>query len=89
MRWVYGYYCLLWQEAVKGDGSLKVKLLFLLLFCLCVFGCGDEVVMSRQVLEIVSPSEAVITAPPEVVWDGIRLNQRYFPREPVEAFEAE
>ena len=45
--------------------------------------------MSRQVLEIVSPSEAVITAPPEVVWDGIRLNQRYFPREPVEAFEAE
>ena len=45
------------------------------LLWLCVWGCGDEV-LSPQVLEIVSPAEVVVSAPPESVWDGIRLNQR-------------
>ena len=53
-----------------------MKHFFVLLLTFTVLGCGDEVVVSRQVLEIVSLSEAVITAPPEAVWDGIRLNQR-------------
>ena len=61
------------------------KKVFLLL-CLCVWGCGDEV-FSPQVLEIVSPAEPVVSAPPESVWDGIRLNQQDFPREA--GFEAE
>lgn len=53
-----------------------MKRFFVLLLTLSVLGCGDEVVVSRQVLEIVSASDAGVTAPPEAVWDGIRLNQR-------------
>ncbi len=56
------------------------------LLCLCVSGCGD-VVLPPQVLDIVSLSESVVIVPPEEVWDGIRLNQRIFPREA--GFEAE
>lgn len=52
-----------------------------------LIGCGgDEVVVSRQVLEIISPSAAVVTAPPEELWDWIKPDERYFtPRASLEA----
>lgn len=56
---------------------MKRMLFFLLILCLCVWGCGDEV-LAPQVLEIVSPAESGVSAPPESVWDGIRLDPRYF-----------
>lgn len=44
--------------------------LFVLVFLvLGISGCGDEIVVSRQVLEIVSTSEAVVTAPPAEVFE--------------------
>ena len=67
--------------------SNLMKRFFVLLLTLSVLGCGDEVVVSRHVLALVSAPEAVITAPPESVWNGIRLNQNYFQRE--DGFEAE
>ena len=39
---------------------------------LCICGCGDEVVVSRQVLEIVSPSDAVVTDVPPAVWEILK-----------------
>ena len=64
-----------------------IKRFFVLLLMCSMLGCGDEVVVSRQVWEIISPSEGVVTAPPSEVWEGIRHNRKYMPRE--EGFEAE
>ena len=50
-------------------------------------GCSDRVVLPDEVLEIVSPSEAVVSDVPEAVWESMRLNYRYFPRR--DGFEAE
>ena len=55
---------------------MKVRSVFLCILFVFLCGCGDEVVLTGEVLEIVSPSDAVITAPPESVWDGIRRSQR-------------
>lgn len=75
-----------------GFGSGGASNIFAIFFSvlafllLCISGCSDRIVLPGEVLKIVSPSEAVVTTPPEAVRDGIRLNQRYFPRE--EGFEA-
>ena len=78
---------LCWAFVFRGLGWIGIRLWWgikyirdffsvLAFICLGLCGCGDEIVVSRQVLEIVSASDAVVTSPPESVWDGIRLNQR-------------
>ena len=51
---------------------MKFKDIVLLLLFLYVWSCGDEGVVTQQVLEIVSPSDAVVTAPPPEVWEILK-----------------
>ncbi len=50
---------------------MKVRIVLILVICFCVSGCGDEVV-SRQVLEVVSLSDAVVTDVPPAVWEILK-----------------
>lgn len=53
---------------------MKYKLFFLLLLCLGINGCGNEGILTRtQVAEIVFPSEPVVTAPPNEVFDAMGI----------------
>ena len=54
---------------------MRYKRLFIcVVLFLCICGCGDEIVVSRQALEIVSPSDAIVTAPPDAVWEGLKIS---------------
>jgi hypothetical protein len=60
-----------------------------LLLFLYVSGCSDEdILLSEQVIESGLLEESVVTDVPAAVWEGIRVNQRYFVPKSVEAFQA-
>ena len=70
---------------------MRATFFFLLVFlCLCVGGCADEgILLSEQVIESGILEEGVVTDVPPEVWEAMKRNYRYFPRAPVEVFEAE